>query len=135
MHSIACKNCKASSQELPRPCSQSTCSGTKEEDCVNVLHVLAVFCAVQDPTRYTRQALAASTNSNPPQYVELAAHSPASFSLHGSRLVLRMMKALVVVFPTSSLSNTMPSCRICRHRVSCELQALLLMFACIAEGV
>ena len=26
-----------------------------------------------------------------------------------------MMKALVVVFPTSSLSNTMPSCRICRH--------------------
>lgn len=27
-----------------------------------------------------------------------------------------MMKALVVVFPTSSLSNTMPSCRICRHR-------------------
>ena len=27
-----------------------------------------------------------------------------------------MMKALVVVFPTSSLSNTMPSCRICRHK-------------------
>ena len=96
---------------------------------------LQCLCAVQVPTHYTCQALAASTNRYPPQYVELAAHSPASFSLHGSRQVLRMMKALLVVFPTSSLSNTMPSCRICRHRVCCELQALLLMFACIAEGV
>ena len=75
---------------------------------------LQCFFAVEVPMQCTCQALAARTYS--PQQVEWAACSPASFSLHGSRLVLRMMKALVVVFPTSSLSNTMPSCRICRHR-------------------